>query len=87
MIKRISLIGCGSIGTEILMSLKRGDIPNAAVLSVLDIKGEVIKQALKKIDAEHIKVFTNFEDLLNSSIFAGSYCRIRCDKKCPTKLE
>lgn len=72
MIKRISLIGCGSIGTEILMSLKRGDIPNAAVLSVLDIKGEVIKQVLKKIDAEHIKVFTNFEDLLNSSIFAST---------------
>ncbi len=70
MIKRISIIGCGSIGTEILLSLKRGDIPNAAVFSVFDIKVEAVKQILKEMGDENIEIFTDFEALLNSSTFA-----------------
>jgi aspartate dehydrogenase len=66
--KKIILIGCGSIGTEIIKSISAGDIPNAVLVAVLDIRKEAV-QALIKHKLEKVEIFTNFEDLIAAPLF------------------
>jgi aspartate dehydrogenase len=68
--KRIVLIGCGSIGSEILRSIGEGDILNAVLVAVLDIRKEATIQALYTHKLHSVKIFTNFEDLVKSPSFA-----------------
>jgi aspartate dehydrogenase len=70
--KRIVLIGCGSIGTEILKSIGEGDIPNAVLVAVLDIRKEATIQALCTHKLEEVEIFTNFGDLVKSPSFAAA---------------
>lgn len=72
MVKQISLIGCGSIGTEILTALKRGDVPNAVVIAVFDTRREVVTRVLTKLKAHDVKLFTEFEDFVKSSFFTST---------------
>jgi aspartate dehydrogenase len=66
--KKIILIGCGSIGTEIIKSISAGDIPNAVLVAVLDNRKEAV-QALIKHKLEKVEIFTNFEDLIKAPLF------------------
>jgi aspartate dehydrogenase len=79
--KRIALIGCGSIGTEILMSISNGDIPNAVVIAVLDIRKEATKHALSNMNIQDVKIFTDFRDFVNSPSFASAEIIIEAASK------
>lgn len=70
--KKIILIGCGSIGTEIMRHIADGDIPNAVLVAVLDIKKEATIQALNAHNLEKVEIFTNFEDLVRAPSFAAA---------------
>lgn len=70
--KKIILIGCGSIGTEIMRHIGMGDIPNAVLIAVLDIRKEATIQALNAHKFEEVEIFTNFEDLVRAPSFAAA---------------
>lgn len=65
----IALIGCGSIGTEIIRSIKNGDIPHAKVVAIVDLRERAVEEVLSKLNIHDIQIFSDFQDFLNSSLF------------------
>ncbi|MDP9197034.1 MAG: aspartate dehydrogenase [Thermoproteota archaeon] len=65
----IAIIGCGSIGTEILRSINNGDIPHAKVVAIVEVREGVAEMSLGKLNIHDIQVFSDFQDFLNSSVF------------------
>ena len=66
----IALIGCGSIGTEIIKSIKKGEIPHAKVVAIVDTREHAVEEVLGKLDIHDIQIFSDFQNFLNSSLFS-----------------
>jgi aspartate dehydrogenase len=66
----IALLGCGSIGTEIIKSIKKGEIPHAKVVAIVDTRERAVEEVLGKLDIHGIQIFFDFQNFLNSSLFS-----------------
>ncbi|MGA9942260.1 MAG: Gfo/Idh/MocA family oxidoreductase, partial [Nitrososphaeraceae archaeon] len=66
----IALIGCGSIGTEIIKSIKNGEIPHAKVVAIVDTREHAVEEVLGKLNIHDIQIFSDFQDFLSSSLFS-----------------
>ena len=56
----IALIGCGSIGTEIIKSIKNGEIPHAKVVAIVDTREHAVEEVLGKLNIRDIQNLFRF---------------------------
>ena len=77
--KKVAVIGYGSIGREIIASAKRQEIPNAKIVAVFDNQPQVINS----IDNEYgdVHLFSDFDEFYNSQIYSSLDLIIECASK------
>jgi aspartate dehydrogenase len=77
--KKVAVIGYGSIGREIIASAKRQEIPNAKIVAVFDKQPQVINS----IDNEYgdVHLFSDFDEFYNSQIYSSLDLIIECASK------
>lgn len=69
MIKKISIIGCGAIGSELALSVDGDMAKNVALLSLFDIRPDNAKTVKSKLSNNDPVIFDNFSDYINSESF------------------
>ena len=67
--KKISIIGCGAIGSELALSVDGDMGKNVALLSLFDIRPDNAKTVKSKLSNNDPVIFDNFSDYVNSESF------------------
>ena len=67
--KNISIIGCGTIGSELALSADRMMVENVTISSFLDINVQNAEILKSKLSNNHPLIFNNFSDYLKSNTF------------------
>jgi len=77
--KKVAVIGYGSIGKEIIASAKRQEIPNAKIIAVFDKQSQVVNS----VDNEYgdVHLFSDFDEFYNSQIYSSLDVIIECASK------
>jgi aspartate dehydrogenase len=79
MIKKVGVIGYGSIGREIIAAIRRQEIPNAKVVALFDKESQVIGSV--EYDTRQLYLFSDFEEFYNSPIYSNLDIVIECASK------
>lgn len=77
--KKVGLIGYGSIGREIMASAKRQEIPNAKIIAVFDKQSQVIDSVYNEYG--DVDLFSDFDEFYNSQTYASLDIIIECASK------
>lgn len=77
--KKVAVIGYGSIGKEIIASAKRQEILNAKIIAVFDKQSQVVNS----VDNEYgdVHLFSDFNEFYNSQIYSSLDVIIECASK------
>jgi aspartate dehydrogenase len=77
--KKVAVIGYGSIGKEIMASAKRQEIPNAKIIAVFDKQSQVVNS----VDSENgdVHLFSDFDKFYNSQTYSSLDVVIECASK------
>lgn len=77
--KKVAVIGYGSIGREIIASAKRQEIPNAKIIAVFDKQSQVVNS----VDNENgdVHLFSDFDEFYNSETYSSLDIIIECASK------
>ena len=77
--KKVAVIGYGSIGREIIASAKRQEIPNAKIIAVFDKQSQVVNS----VDNEngYVQLFSDFEEFYTSETYSSLDIIIECASK------
>lgn len=77
--KKVAVIGYGSIGKEIIASAKRQEIPNAKIIAVFDKQSQVVNS----VDNEYgdVHLFSDFDKFYNSQTYSSLDIVIECASK------
>jgi len=67
--KKISIIGCGAIGSELALSVDGDMGKNVALLSLFDIRPDNAKTVKSKLSNNDPVIFDNFSSYVNSESF------------------
>ncbi|HJU59968.1 MAG TPA: aspartate dehydrogenase [Nitrososphaeraceae archaeon] len=67
--KNISIIGCGTIGSELALSADRMMVENVTISSFLDINVQNAEILKSKLSNNNPLIFNNFSDYLKSNTF------------------
>lgn len=68
MTKRVALIGCGSIGSELALNIDNQKIPNCSLSIIFDIDEEKSRLIYEKLIRKPL-IFNDFADFINSPQF------------------
>jgi aspartate dehydrogenase len=79
MVKKVGVIGYGSIGREIIAAIRRQEIPNAKVVALFDKESQVIGSV--EYDNRQLHLFSDFKEFYNSPIYSGLDIVIECASK------
>ena len=79
MVKKVGVIGFGSIGKEIIAATRRHEIPNAKIVALFDKESQVISSAGYLNDELHL--FSDFDKFYNSSTYSSLDIVIECASK------
>jgi aspartate dehydrogenase len=79
MIKKVGVIGYGSIGREIIAAIRRQEIPNAKVVALFDKESQVIGSV--EYDTRQLYLFSDFKEFYNSPIYSNLDIVIECASK------
>ncbi|HXT83419.1 MAG TPA: aspartate dehydrogenase [Verrucomicrobiae bacterium] len=66
--KKIAIIGCGTIGTELAKNIDNNNIPNCSLSSIFDIDQNKLKNIYEKLQNKPI-IFNNFKEFIESAEF------------------
>lgn len=77
MVKKIGIIGCGAIGSELGINIDKGSIANCKLKFLFDIDNDKLNNLVSKLDNK-ISKFTNFENLIESNVFKETDLVIEC---------
>jgi aspartate dehydrogenase len=77
--KKVAVIGYGSIGREIIASAKRQEIPNAKIIAVFDKQSQVLNSVDKENGDVHL--FSDFNEFYHSQTYSSSDVIIECASK------
>jgi aspartate dehydrogenase len=77
--KKVAVIGYGSIGREIIASAKRQEIPNAKIIAVFDKQSQVLDSVDKENGDVHL--FSDFDEFYHSQAYSSSDVIIECASK------
>jgi aspartate dehydrogenase len=69
MIKRVALIGCGTIGKELAFAVDSGRIKNASIVALFDKVRNAAEELSSKLDFNSPDIFANFEEFISSPSF------------------
>ena len=77
--KKVAVIGYGSIGRETIASVKRQEIPNAKIIAVFDKQSQVVNS----VDNENgdVHLFSDFDEFYNSETYSSLDIIIECASK------
>lgn len=77
--KKVAVIGYGSIGREIIASAKRQEIPNAKIIAVFDKQSQVVNS----VDNENgdVHLYSDFDEFYNSETYSSLDIIIECASK------
>jgi aspartate dehydrogenase len=67
--KKISIIGCGAIGSELAQHVDSNMAKNVTLLSILDIRPENAEALKSKLSNNSPLLFNNFDDFVKSESF------------------
>jgi aspartate dehydrogenase len=67
--KKISIIGCGAIGSELALSVDSIMAKNVTLLSLLDIRPDNAETLKSKLSNNNPVIFNKFSDFINSESF------------------
>lgn len=67
--KKISIIGCGAIGSELAQHVDSNMAKNVTLLSILDIRPENAETLKSKLSNNSPLLFNNFDDFVKSESF------------------
>lgn len=79
MVKKIGVIGYGSIGKEIIAATKRQEIPNAKIVALFDKEPQVISLAGQ--DNAELQLFSDFNKFYESPVYSSLDIIIECASK------
>lgn len=79
MVKKVGVIGYGSIGKEIIAATKRQEIPNAKIVALFDKEPEVISLAGQ--DNAELHLFSDFNKFYESPVYSSLDIIIECASK------
>jgi len=69
MVKKVGIIGFGSIGKEIIAAAKREEIPNAKIVALFDKEPQVISSAGQ--DNAELHLFSDFNKFYESPVYSS----------------
>lgn len=72
MFRKIGLIGCGAIGSELALAIDSGKVKKAALVSLYDNVENVAVQLKSKLQNKNVKSFSNFSLFISSPAFANA---------------
>src|SRR5215203_3103756 len=67
--KKISIIGCGAIGSELAQNVDSNMAENVILLSLLDIRLENAQIVKSKLSQNSPRIFNNFDEFIKSDSF------------------
>jgi aspartate dehydrogenase len=70
--KRISIIGCGAIGTELAKAVDSKAIPNCSLLSIVDFNEDALKRITESLTQSKISLFSDIDKFLNSDQYLNT---------------
>jgi aspartate dehydrogenase len=79
MVKKVGIIGYGSIGKEIIAAAKREEIPNAKIVALFDKEPQVISSAGQ--DNAELHLFSDFNKFYESPVYSSLDIIIECASK------
>jgi len=79
MVKKVGVIGYGSIGKEIIAATKRQEIPNAKIVALFDKEPQVISLAGQ--DNAELQLFSDFNKFYESPVYSSLDIIIECASK------
>ena len=79
MVKKVGIIGFGSIGKEIIAAAKREEIPNAKIVALFDKEPQVISSAGQ--DNAELHLFSDFNKFYESPVYSSLDIIIECASK------
>lgn len=72
MFRKIGLIGCGAIGSELALAIDSGRVKKAALVSLYDNAENVAVELKSKLQNKNIKSFSDFSLFISSPAFANA---------------
>ena len=72
MIRKIGIIGCGTIGSELALAIDSGKVENASLVALFDIVNSIAKQLKSKLQNSNPVVFSDFLEFVSSTSFIQS---------------
>lgn len=75
--KRISIIGCGAIGSDLALALEHEEIRNGKLVSVFDEKKDKIDGLLARLENKSVSFYTDFKKFYDSLV-SGTDIIVEC---------
>lgn len=69
MSKRVGIIGCGTIGSELAIAVDSGKVKNASIVALFDAAEHVLLSLGSRIHSSRPSTFTDFTKFVSSSSF------------------
>lgn len=69
MSKRVGIIGCGTIGSELAIAVDSGKVKNASIVALFDAAEHVLLSLGSRIQSSSPSTFTDFTKFVSSSSF------------------
>jgi aspartate dehydrogenase len=76
--KRIGIIGCGTIGTELAFAVDTGKIKNSSIVALFDIVNDVALLLKSKLQNNDPYAYTDFTEFISSSSFTDTDIIVEC---------
>ncbi|HZA62102.1 MAG TPA: Gfo/Idh/MocA family oxidoreductase, partial [Nitrososphaeraceae archaeon] len=72
MSRKVGLIGCGTIGSELALAIDNGMVPKAELVVLYDKVENVATELQSKLRNTTTKTFSNFSKLISSTAFTNA---------------
>jgi len=69
---RVSLIGCGAIGSELAVAIDSGKVGSATLVALFDTIEDAAQKMRLRLRNDNVAIFSNFSELSSSSEFKVS---------------
>jgi len=69
---RVSLIGCGAIGSELAVAIDSGKVGSATLVALFDTIEDAAQKLRLRLRNDNVAIFSNFSELTSSSEFKVS---------------
>ncbi|HKG30265.1 MAG TPA: aspartate dehydrogenase [Nitrososphaeraceae archaeon] len=72
MFRKVGIIGCGTIGSELALAIDSGKVKKASLLLLYDKVENAVVKLKSKLENSNTTTFSNFSQFISSSAFANT---------------